>query len=370
MTAEERITVIDLPQEYALRKEAYDAAVQQVIASGFFVLGPQVAEVEARLSSYVGSGHCVACGNGTDAMILALEALGVGPGDEVITTPFTFFGTAEVIVKVGAKPVFVDIDPQTFNIDPAAVAAAVTPATRAILPVSLYGQMPDMIALQEVADAHGLPIIEDAAQSFGATQNGRHSCAASTMATTSFFPTKPLGCWGDGGAVFTADESLAATVRKLRHHGDSSRYEHDLVGWNSRLDSLQAAVLMVKLDHFADDLARRQAAAAYYEAHLADVCQVPHVVEGNTSAWAQYSVRVPQRDAVQAALREAGVPAAVHYPQPIYRQPSFVALGYGGLELPQVELACREVLCLPLHPLLTTTMQDRVIAALRAALKG
>ena len=368
MVADDRITVIDLPQEYEQRKEAYDAALQQVITSGMFVLGPQVAELEARLASYGGGGHCVACGNGTDAMILALDALGVGPGDEVITTPFTFFGTAEVIVKVGARPVFVDIDPATFNIDPEAVAAAVTPATRAILPVSLYGQMPDMAALQAVADAHGLAIIEDAAQSFGATQNGRRSCAASTMATTSFFPTKPLGCWGDGGAVFTADESLAATVRKLRHHGDSSRYEHDLVGWNSRLDTLQAAVLMVKLDHFAEDLKRRQAAADYYHAHVSDICQVPPLAAGNTSAWAQYSIRLPHRDAVQAALREAGVPAAVHYPQPIYHQPSFVALGYGDIKLPHTEQACREVLCLPLHPLLTAAMQDRVISALRAAL--
>ncbi len=368
MSADTTVTMIDLPQDYRNRQAEYDAATRAVAESGRFIFGDQVGELEAQLAADVGVAHCVSCGNGTDAMLLALQALGVGRDDEVITTPFTFYATAEVILALGAVPVFVDIDPETYNLDPEQVAAACTPRTRAILAVSLYGQLPDIAALEAIADAHDIPLIEDAAQSYGATGPSGRSCGVGRVGTTSFFPTKPLGGWGDGGALFTDDAQLAATCRKLRHHGDAGRYQHELVGWNSRLDTLQAAVLQVKLAHFPEDLAARQQAAARYSAALAGVCDIPVVRPGYTSAWAQYTVRLPQRDAVVARLREAGIPVGIHYPMPIYRQPAFVERGYGELSLSEAERAGREVACLPIHPLITPAMQERVVDVLRDAI--
>ncbi len=366
------IQLLDLPGEYRERKAEYDAAMAAVIESGAFVLGKTVAAVEEDLSAYVGVNHAVTCGNGTDALILTLRALGVGRGDEVITTPFTFFATTEVIYNVGATPVFVDIDPVTFNLDASQIEAALTDRTKAVLAVGLYGQVPEIEAMQAVANPRGVYVIEDAAQSFGGTRHGKRSGAVSRLAATSFFPTKPLGCFGDGGACFTDDDRLAERLKLLRHHGDAGRYDHRMLGWNSRLDALQAAVLRVKLRHLDADLADRQRVADRYAAGLADVpgLVAPRVAEGNTSSWAQYTIRVPDREGVQQRLRELDVPSSVHYPRPVYDQAALHDEAYRGGPCPHAEQAAREVLCLPIHPRLTDAQADRVIEALHDAVQA
>ncbi len=369
MTNPVNVKMLDLPAEYHARKAEYDAALAEVFESGMYVLGGPVRAFESELASYIGVEHAVTCGNGTDALILTLRALGVGPGDEVITTPFTFFATTEVIFNVGAKPVFVDIDPVTFNLNPSGVSAAQTPRTKAVLSVGLYGQVPDIEAIRQVVNPHGVYVLEDAAQSFGATRHGVRSGAVSKLAATSFFPTKPLGCFGDGGACFTDDADLAQRLKMLRHHGDAGRYDHRMLGWNSRLDTLQAAVLRVKLRHFEEDLAARRRVADAYTSRLADVdgVTVPRLADGNTSAWAQYAVRVSRRDVVLETMRNAGVPAAVHYPMAVYHQPALRELGFGDQHCPQAERAADEVLCLPIHPLLTEPQIDRVVEVLTQA---
>jgi UDP-2-acetamido-2-deoxy-ribo-hexuluronate aminotransferase len=356
---------VDLKAQYRRLKPDMDARIAAVLDHGRFINGPEVKELEAKLAAYVGVRHCIACGNGTDALQLALMALEVGPGDEVIVPGFTFIATAETVALLGAKPVYADIDPVTYNLDPARLEAAVTPRTKAVMPVSLYGQPADFPAINAIAARHGLPVIEDAAQSFGATKNNRRSGALSTVATTSFFPSKPLGAYGDGGAIFTDDDALASAMRQFANHGQQRRYHHVRVGINSRLDTLQAAILLSKLAVFDQDLARRQRAAATYERLLAEAgVATPQLREGNTSAWAQYTIEVDARDRVIAALGERGVPTAVHYPVPLNRQP---ALADPDADLPAGDRAAERVLSLPMHPDLTDDEIAEVAAAVADA---
>lgn len=358
---------IDLAAQQARIRPQLEAAIQTVLAHGRYVMGPEVTELEQRLADYVGVAHCIGCANGTDALQIALMALDIGPGDEVIVPGFTFIASAESVVLAGARPIYVDIDPQTYLLDPARVDAAITPRTRAIMPVSMFGQCADMEAIESLASRHGLAVVEDAAQSFGATRHGRRSCSLSRIACTSFFPSKPLGAYGDGGALFTDDAALADTVRLVARHGEASRYHHTRLGMNSRLDTLQAAILLAKLPLFDEEVAQRQQVAERYACLLdeAGIVEAPHVASGNTSVFAQYSIRVPRRDEVQAHLADAGVPTAVHYPLPLNRQP---AVADPGCKLPVTEAVCDQILSLPMHPYLEAEQQERVVEALVQAL--
>lgn len=361
----------DLKAQYRRLKPRVDARVQAVLEHGRFILGPEVRELEERLAERLGARHCLTCASGTDALLLAMMALAVGPGDEVVTTPFTFFATGEMITLLGARPVFADIDPVTYNLDPAKIDAAITPKTKAILPVSLYGQPAEMDAINQIAERHGLPVIEDAAQSFGATYKGRASGNLSTIGCTSFFPSKPLGCYGDGGALFTNDDGLAQAMTELRNHGQAGRYLHMRIGINGRLDTLQAAVLLAKLEVFDEELTLRQKAAEQYTAQLKDAVPTPRVLPDRTSAWAQYTIEVEERPAVEKAMSEAGIPTAVHYPMPLHLQPVYAELarevGWKRGSFPEAERAAERVLSLPMHPYLTTEQIDQVSEALRIA---
>jgi len=358
----------DLKTQYRRLKPRIDARMQAVLDHGQYIMGPEVAELEGKLAAYVGSKHCIGVADGTTALLVAMMALGIGPGDEVITTPFTFIATGEMIALLRATPVFVDIDPRTWNIDPRAIEAAVTPRSRAIMPVSLYGQCADMDAINAVAARHGLAVIEDAAQSFGATYKGRRSGALSTIGTTSFFPTKPLGCYGDGGACFTDDDGLAQRMRQIRLHGQDRRYHHPLIGINGRLDTLQAAVLLAKLEVLDDELAARARIGKRYSELLAGVAsRLPTIEVHNTSVYAQYTIEAEGRADVQARLKEQGIPTAVHYPVPLHLQPAFAGLALGEGTFPKSEAAARRVLSLPMHPFLDEAQQDRVVAAVKGA---
>lgn len=360
------IPFIDLAAQQDRLRTEIEAAIARVLAHGQYILGPEVAELEERLAAYTGAAHCITCANGTDALQIALMALGVGPGDEVITPGFTYIATAEAAAILGAKVVYVDIDPVSYNIDPALLEAAITPRTRAILPVSLYGQCADFDAINAIAARHGIPVIEDAAQSFGATYKGRKSCNLTTIACTSFFPSKPLGCYGDGGAVFTSDPDLARSIRQIARHGQEKRYYHVRLGMNSRLDTLQAAILLPKLRILDDEIAARQRIAeAYADPLRAAGIDPPLVAQHNVSAWAQYTVRVKGRDGVQKALAEAGVPTAVHYPMPLNLQP---AVADPTAKLPHGDKAASEVMSLPMHPYMSEADRARVCAALVSAL--
>jgi UDP-2-acetamido-2-deoxy-ribo-hexuluronate aminotransferase len=363
------VQFIDLQTQYRRYQAEIDARLRRVLEHGQFILGPEVAELEAALADYFGVRHALTVASGTASLEIALRALGIGPGDEVITVPFTWISTAEVIALVGARPVFVDIEPDTYNIAVEQIEAAITPRTRALLPVSLFGQMPDFDRINALAARHGLPVIEDAAQSFGATQRGRRSGGVTTIGSTSFFPAKPLGCYGDGGALFTSDDALAERMRAIRTHGGLERNHHPLLGLNGRFDTLQAAVLLAKLPHFDGELAERQRLAARYNAALEGLCVTPAVAPGNTHVYAQYTIRVSERDAVVARLKAAGVPTAVYYPKCLHEQPVFAGLGYRPGDFPVAEQAAREVLSLPLHPFLNEADQDRVVEALKTALK-
>jgi UDP-2-acetamido-2-deoxy-ribo-hexuluronate aminotransferase len=300
----------------------------------------------------VGVQHCIGVSSGTDALLIAMMALGIGPGDEVITTPFTFIATGEMIALIGAVPVYVDIDPRTYNLDPALIEAAITPRTRAIVPVSLYGQCADMDAINAIAERHRLPVIEDAAQSFGATYKGRQSCGLSHIGCTSFFPSKPLGAYGDAGACFTDDESLAKAMREIRVHGQDRRYHHPRIGINGRLDSLQAAVLLAKLAIFPDEVAARARIGARYSELLAGSgCVTPYIEPHNTSVYAQYTIAVADREGLIARLSAAGIPTAVHYPIPLHRQPAFAGLAHTAVSV--ADRAAARVVSLPMHPYLT-----------------
>jgi UDP-2-acetamido-2-deoxy-ribo-hexuluronate aminotransferase len=358
----------DLKAQYRRLKERIDARMQAVLDHGQYIMGPEIAELEQKLAAYAGAKHCIGVSDGTMALLVAMMALDIQPGDEVITTPFTFIATGEMIALLRAKPVFVDIDPKTYNLDPAAIESAVTPRTRAIMPVSLYGQCADMDAINAVAARHRLPVIEDGAQSFGATYKGRRSCALSTIGTTSFFPSKPLGCYGDGGACFTDDDELARRMRQIRVHGQAQRYVHPMIGVNGRLDTLQAAVLLAKLEVFDEEIARRVQVAGRYGARLAGVARTPWIEPRGTSVYAQYTIEVDNRDAVQKRLKAAGVPTAVHYPVPLNLQPAFAGLGLGEGSFPRAEAAARRVMSLPMHAYMDPGQHDFIIEAVRTAL--
>lgn len=360
---------IDLKSQYQRLKTEIDTAIQRVLEHGQYILGPEVAELEEKLAAYTGAKYCITVANGTDALQIAQMALGIGPGDEVITPGFTYIATAETVALLGAKPVYVDIDPNTYNLNPAMLEAAITPRTKAIVPVSLYGQCADFDAINEIAAKHGIPVIEDAAQSFGATYKGRKSCNLSTIACASFFPSKPLGCYGDGGAIFTNDNELATIMRQIARHGQVRRYHHVRVGVNSRLDTIQAAILLPKLAVLDEELAQRQKAAQQYSEgfksqvsfkQLNDISciQTPYVESHNTSAWAQYTIQVTEREILQEKLKKAGIPTAVHYPVPLNKQP---AVGDANACLLVGDSVAQRVLSLPMHPYLPAEKQKYII---------
>lgn len=356
---------IDLKKQYELHKEAIHHEIDKVLESGLFILGPQVQEIENRLADYVGVKHCVAVSSGTDALQVILMALGIGPGDEVITVPFTFFASAEVISLVGATPVFVDIEPDTYNIDISKIESAITPRTKAIMPVSLFGQMPDLAKINAIAGKHGIPVIEDAAQSFGATQSGKKSCSLTLVSATSFFPAKPLGCYGDGGAIFTHDDALAEKMSGIRTHGSTTKYYHPVLGLNARFDTLQAAILLAKFPHFPEEVRLREEIGARYTEMLKDVCETPKIQSGNTHVYAQYTIRLPNRDEVQKRLSEKKIPTAIYYPTCLHEQPVYKHLGYERGSFPVSEKAAQEVLSLPMHPWLTNEDQDFIVESIK-----
>lgn len=354
---------IDLAAQQARIKDKIDTAIQKVLAHGQYILGPEVSELEERLADYTGAKYCITCANGTDALQIAQMVLGVGPGDEVITPGFTYIATAETVALLGAKPVYVDIDPRTYNLDPGKLEEAITPRTKAIIPVSLYGQCADFDAINGIAEKYGIPVIEDAAQSFGATYNGRKSCNLTTIATTSFFPSKPLGCYGDGGAVFTSDEQLAVIIRKIARHGQERRYHHTRIGVNSRLDTIQAAILLSKLSILDDEIRARQELASLYNNALSQSSIVePLIEERNKSAWAQYTIRSENRDSIKNILSDAGVPTAIHYPLPLNRQP---AVENKTAYTPVGDAAADQVLSLPMHPYMGEDDKGKILSILR-----
>jgi UDP-2-acetamido-2-deoxy-ribo-hexuluronate aminotransferase len=338
-----------------------------VLEHGQYIMGPEVKELEDKLAAFTGAKHCITCASGTEALLMSLMALGIGPGDEIVTTPFTFVATAEVIVLLGAKPVFVDVEPDTGNIDASLIAAKITPKTKAIMPVSLYGQTADMDAISAIAAKHGnLPVIEDAAQSFGATYKGRQSCNLSTIGCTSFFPSKPLGCYGDGGAIFTNDDALALAMREIRVHGQSQRYVHTRVGVGGRMDTLQCAVVLAKLERFEWEVQQRKEIGQRYnqlldQAGIARIQQRPD----RTSVYAQYTVMVLNREALQKRLAEAGIPTAVHYPVPLNEQPAYKHLCCPECT-PVAQQMAKSVMSLPMSAELQPEQQRRILDALVA----
>ncbi|MFZ1775345.1 MAG: DegT/DnrJ/EryC1/StrS family aminotransferase [Rhizobiaceae bacterium] len=359
---------IDLQAQYQSIKGEVDRRIHAVLDHGRYILGPEVQEMEAALAAYTGAKHCVAVASGTDALLIALMAAGIGPGDEVITTPFSFVATAEVIVLCGAKPVFADIEPDTCLIDPARIAEKITPATKAIIPVSLYGQAADMDEINALAEKHGILVIEDAAQSFGAAYRERRSCNLSSIACTSFFPSKPLGCYGDGGALFTDNDDIAKLARQIRVHGDESRYRHVRLGVAGRMDSIQCAVILAKLGTFDWELEQRARIAARYEAGLRGVAQTIRVKQDRSSVHAQYTIMTERRDELQQKLSAQGIPTAIHYPLPIDHQPAYAHLAGEACEASLA--ASRIVISLPMSPFLSAEDQDRVIDAVKAVLAG
>ena len=358
---------IDLKSQYAEMRDIINARIQVVLDHGQYILGPEVRELEDRLTAYTGAKHCITVASGTEALLIALMALGVKPGDEVITTPFTFVATAEMVVLLGATPVFVDVEEDTGNIEARRIEAAITPRTRAIMPVALYGQPADMEEINAIAAKYRLPVIEDAAQSFGAIYKGAKSGNLSTIGCTSFFPSKPLGCYGDGGAIFTANDALAKAMREIRIHGQERRYVHTRIGVAGRMDSIQCAVVLAKLKRFDWELERRIEVGNHYTARLSRHMATMRVKPDRTSAYAQYTVRALDRPAFEARLKEMGVPTAVHYPMALHKQPAYAALARGAA-CPIAEQLAREVISLPMHPYLQRADQDRIIeAAARAS---
>ena len=348
-----KIDFANLQYQYQLYKEEIDAAMQAVLDKSNYIMGDEVRELENALQSFTGAKHAITCASGTEALILAMMALDIKPGDEIITTPFTFIATAETIAFLGAKPIFVDIDEKTYNIDPRKIEAKITEKTKAIIPVSLYGQPADMDAIENIAKKHNLKVIIDGAQSFGATYKGKSDSNLGDISTTSFFPAKPLGCFGDGGAVFTNSDELAEKVKMLRVHGQNKRYHHKYIGVGGRMDTLQCAVVNVKLKHYKKDLSLRQEVARKYTQALQNKdLLIPYQNPDTTSAWAQYSVRVKNRDELQAKLKEKGIPTAVHYPMPLHLQECFEYLGYSQGDFPIAESVSEEIMSLPMNPYL------------------
>lgn len=361
------IDFIDLKAQQVRLKQSIDAGIARVLAHGQYILGPEVTELEQKLAAYTGASHCISVANGTDALQIALMSLGVGPGDEVITPGFSHISTAESVAVLGARPVYVDIDPKTYNLDAGLLEAAITLRTKAIIVVSLYGQCADFDSINAIAEKHGIAVVEDAAQSFGATYKGRKSCNLSTIGCTSFFPSKPLGCYGDGGAIFTQDVALAKSLRLIARHGQDRRYHHACIGVNSRLDTLQAAILLPKLAILDEELALRRHVANQYDRLLGGIDSIvlPKIESRNASAWAQYTVRVNNRDALRARLQEQGVPTAVHYPLPLYKQPALADASAHRLQ--RSNEAAEEVMSLPMSPYLGATTQAFIAEALASS---
>lgn len=343
---------IDLKKQYLFIDEDVKKRLEAVLEHGLYIMGPEVAELETTLAEYVNAKHCVAVSNGSDALLMALMALGVGPGDEVITTPFTFIAPSSMTHLLGATPVFVDIDPSTYNLNPEHIEAAITERTKAILPVDLYGQCANYTEINAIAKRHHLPVIADAAQSFGASHHGVKAGALADITCTSFFPSKPLGGYGEGGAVFTNDDALFEKLESVRNHGQEGRYHHVRLGINGRLDSMQAAVLLSKMTIFENEINLRQQVAAYYKQYLSPSLKTPVIKEGNISAFAQYTIEVDNRDAFCSAMQEKGVPTAVHYPAPLHQQPLFVDSNKVQTPLPCAEKAAKHVVSLPFYPYL------------------
>jgi len=364
-----KINFIDIKRQYEHYQTQIDAQIKSVLNDAAFIMGKQVAELEEKLSSYVGTKYAIACASGTDALQLLLMAYGVKPGDEIITTPFTFIATAETISLLGAKPVFVDIRHDTYNIDPKKIKAAIGPRTRGIIAVDIFGQCADYEEINRLAQEHGLFVIEDAAQSFGAQYKGKMSCSLADTGCTSFFPAKPLGCYGDGGMIFTNDEGKASILRSLRGHGAGAhKYEHIRIGVNSRLDTLQAGILLAKFDHFPEEIGLRQRVAEYYSQHLKEHCQTPKVLPFNRSVFAQYSILVKDRDKLQKAMAKEQIPTAVHYPKPLHLQPAYADLGYHAGDFPVTEDICEHILALPMHPFLSREEQDFIINEIKSGI--
>ena len=357
-------------------RERIDRRISLVLSHGKFILGPEVDELEKRLASFVGVDYCIAVSSGTDALLIALMALGIKLGDEVITTPFSFIATAEVIVLLGAVPVYVDVDPETYNLDPKKLEAAITSRSKAIMPVSLYGQPADFRAINEIAARHKLPVIEDGAQSFGSTHHGSRSCSLSTIGTTSFFPSKPLGGYGDGGACFTSDKELADRMRKISRHGQTKRYFHTDLGVNGRIDTVQAAILLAKLEVFSEEVEARQKIgdSLTKKLHALDIRRTPKIARGNTSVFAQYTIQVEKRLEVQDALKMKGIPSAVHYPRLLPDQPALQNKKSSSSKkiasFPIAKACSEKVLSLPMHPYLSEKDQDLVASCLAFAALG
>jgi UDP-2-acetamido-2-deoxy-ribo-hexuluronate aminotransferase len=361
------IPFIDLKTQFTELEPQIRQRIDRVLEHGQYIMGPEVVELEERLAAYVGAKHCITVASGTDALLISLMALGVGPGDEVITTPFTFAATVEVIALLGAKPVFVDIEPDTCNIDVSAVKQKITDRTRAIIPVSLYGQPADMDEINAIATANGgIPVIEDAAQSFGATYRGRRSCNLSLIGCTSFFPSKPLGCYGDGGAIFTSDDGLATAFREIRVHGQSARYVHTRVGVGGRMDTIQCAVVLAKLERFDWEIARRLELGAKLN-RLMDAAGITRVIQryDRVSVFGQYTIFVHDRDWLQEALKSHGIPTAVHYPIPMNAQSAYRASCCPGCT-PNADEAARKVMSLPMSPYLTPNQIEKIGSILSA----
>jgi len=376
MTSHPRIDFIDLKAQQQVIFPELMARIQRVLAHGQYIMGPEIKELEDKLAAYVGVKHAISCSSGTDALLMPLMAYDVGPGDAIFTTPFTFIATAEVIRLLGATPVFVDINPRTFNIEPAALEKAVTTLAKngktshlkgkGIIPVDLFGQPADYDKINALARQHGLFVLEDAAQSFGATYKGRRAGSLAEVAATSLFPAKPLGCYGDGGAIFTDDDELAAVLLSIRIHGQGShRYDNVRIGINGRLDSLQAAITLAKLEIFDREVGDRQLVAQRYHDGLQGMVETPQVSPDCTSVWAQYSVLSDQKTTLQQQLKEAGVPTAVYYPLPLHLQGAFASLGYKQGDFPSSEKCSERIFSLPMHPYLTEETQARIIAAFR-----
>ena len=362
-----KINFIDLKAQYREYQQEIDSEVLEVFSSAQFIGGEKLNSLENNLASYTDSKHAIGCSSGTDALLLSLMALDIGPGDEVITTPFTFIATAEVIAFLGAKSVFVDIDKESYNIDPSKIEEAITGNTKAIIPVSLYGQCADMDSINEIAKKNNIPVIEDACQSFGATYNDKKSCNLSTIGCTSFFPSKPLGAYGDGGAIFTNDDEIANKIRMLLNHGQNERYQHKFIGINGRLDAVQAAVLGVKLKHFDKEIKLRDEIGSRYSDLLEDTDVItPKISESNTSVYAQYSIRVKDRETMIAKLSALDIPTAVHYPIPLHMQEAFKDLGYSKGDFPVSEEVSSQIMSLPMSPYLTEAEQDFIVQAIKS----
>jgi UDP-2-acetamido-2-deoxy-ribo-hexuluronate aminotransferase len=360
---------IDLKSQQKRIREKIERRIATVLEHGAYIMGPEVEELEKRLADYVGVKHCIGAASGTDTLLIAMMALGIGVGDEVITVPYTWISTAEMIALIGAIPVFVDIDAKTWNMDPAQVEAAITPKTKAIMPVGIYGQTADMTAINAIAAKYNLPVIEDAAQSFGATHHGKQSCSLSVIGSTSFFPSKPLGCYGDGGALFTDDDNLADLMRQIRVHGQSKKHHHPILGINGRLDTLQAAILLEKIEIFDEEIVKRQQVAERYNAALAPLgVEVPRLAPSNTSVYAQYTILHPQRDELSASLAKASVPSVSYYAVPLHLQPVFAYLGHQQGDFPVSERVASHGLSLPMNPYLSDDDVRLVCEAIRVIL--